>query len=108
MFWYFYFILIFEWISLGDSFGTLVISSAILLPIETPVAYDFFLITLFEAVFIAFVADVLALSRSFWPYSLLNFLPMFLAREKNPYPFKYILSLGSVEYLIFIMVVLFN
>ena len=38
----------------------------------------------------------------FWPYLLLKFLPMFFAKDKNPYPFSYILSLGSIEYLIFI------
>ena len=27
---------------------------------------------------------------------------MFLAKDKNPYPFTYILSLGSTEYLFFI------
>ena len=27
---------------------------------------------------------------------------MFLVNDKNPYPFTYILSFGSIEYLIFI------
>ena len=33
---------------------------------------------------------------------LLKFLLMFLTKDKNAYPFVYILSLGSIEYLIFI------
>ena len=33
---------------------------------------------------------------------------IFLANDKNLYPFTYILSLGSIEYLIFIMAVLSN
>ena len=51
-----------------------------------------------EAVFIASVADFLAVSTSFFPYLLL----ILLAKDINPYPFTYILSLGSNEYLIFI------
>ena len=56
----------------------LVILSATLLPIKPPVASAVFLIALFEAVFIASVVDFLALSRSFWPYLLLKFVPFFL------------------------------
>ena len=44
---------------------TLVILSAILLPINSPVASAVFWIALFDAVFIASVVDFLALSRSF-------------------------------------------
>ena len=33
---------------------------------------------------------------------------MFLAKDKNVNPFTYILPLGSIEYHIFIMAVLFN
>ena len=54
--------------SVGDFFKTLVILSAILLPIKSPVASTVFRIALFEAVFIAFVLDFLALTRHFWPY----------------------------------------
>ena len=32
---------------------------------------------------------------------------MFLAKDKNPYPFTYILSLGSIEYLYLITIVKF-
>ena len=49
-----------------DGFSdTLVILSAVLLPIKSPVASAVFWIALFEAVFIASVADFLVLSRSF-------------------------------------------
>ena len=52
--------------SFGDFFlETLVILSAILLPIKSPVASAVFWIALFEAVFIASAVDFLALSRSF-------------------------------------------
>ena len=36
------------------------------------------------------------------------FLPTFLANDKNPYPFTNIVSLGSTEYLIFIIATLSN
>ena len=49
-------------------FEKLVILSANLLPIKSPVASAVFLISLFEAVFFAPVVDFLALSRSFWLY----------------------------------------
>ena len=70
----------------------LVILPAILLSIKSPVASAVFLIALFEAVFIASVVDYLALSRSLWLYLLVKLLPMFLTKDKNPYPFTYILS----------------
>ena len=88
--------------SLLDFLETFVILSTILLPTKSPVASAVFWITLFEAVFIASVVDFLAVSISFWLYLLLKFLLIFLAKEKNPYPFTYILSLGSSEYLVFI------
>ena len=81
----------------------LVILSAILLPIKSLVVSAVFWIALLEAVFIASVADFLAESKLFYSYLLLKFLPIFLAKDKNPYPFTYILSLGSIEYLIFII-----
>ena len=40
--------------------------------------------------------------------TLFVFLPIFLANDKTSYPFTYILSLGSTEYLIFILAILFN
>ena len=46
-------------------FETIVILSAILLPIKSQVASAVFWIALFEAVFMASVVDFLALSRSF-------------------------------------------
>ena len=46
-------------------FEALVILSAILLPIKSPVASPIFLIALFEAVFTEFVVDFFAISRSF-------------------------------------------
>ena len=92
-----------------NSVEILVILFAILLSLRSPVASEVFWITHFEAVFIASVEDFLALSRSFWLYLLLRFLTtlagcvsMFLAQDKNPYTFIYILSFGSVKYLIFI------
>ena len=59
--------------SLEYFFETLVILSAVLLPIKSAVASAVFWIALFEAVFIASAVDVLALSRSFWLYLLLKF-----------------------------------
>ena len=55
----------------------LVILLAILLQIKSPVASAGFWIAFFDAGFIASVADVLALSKSFWTYLLLKLLPMF-------------------------------
>ena len=62
---FFFFLLL---LLLEGFFETLVILSAILLPIKSPVASAVFWIALFEAVFIASVVEFLALSRSFWPY----------------------------------------
>ena len=84
-------------------FDMLVVLSAILLPIKSPVAYAVFWTALCDAVFIASLADFLAVSINFWLYLLLKFLSMFLAKDKNPYPLTYILSHGSIEYLIFII-----
>ena len=58
---------------LGDFFEILVILSAILLSIKSQVASAVFWIDLFEAVFIAFVADFLALARAFEYIFFLNF-----------------------------------
>ena len=52
---------------------TLVISSAILLPMKSTVASAVFWIALFDAVFIATVVDFFSLSICFWPYLLLRF-----------------------------------
>ena len=51
--------------SVGDLFETIVILSAVLLAIKSPVASAAFWIALFEAVFIASFVDFFALSRSF-------------------------------------------
>ena len=56
--------------SLVDFYETLVILSAILLPIKSPVTSAFFLIVLFEVVSIASVVDI---SRSFRHIYYLNF-----------------------------------
>ena len=77
-------------------FETLVILSAILLPIKSPVA------SFWRSFYCIYCRFFLALSRSFWRYFLLKFLPRFLAEDKNPYPFTYIRSRGSAEYLILI------
>ena len=66
----------------------------------SPVASAVFYIAFFDAVFNASVVDFLAVWISFWLYLLLKFLSM----EKNPYPLTYTLSLGSIEYLIFIII----
>ena len=58
--------------TLSDFFETLVILSAILLPIKSPVASAIFWIALFQAVFIVSVVDFLAVSKRFWPYLLLK------------------------------------
>ena len=65
-----------------DFFKTLVILSSILLPIKSLVVSAVFWINLFEASFYCIHCRFLALSRSFWPYLLLKFLPMFFAKDK--------------------------
>ena len=69
-------------------FETLVILLAILLPIKSPVASAVFSIALFKAVLNSSVTDCLAWLRRFWIYLslkfLLIFLPIFLAKDKNP------------------------
>ena len=64
--------------------------SGILLQIKSPVVIAVFLIALFEEVFVEFLVDYLAVSRNIWLYILLKFLLMFLAKDKNSYPFTYI------------------
>ena len=62
----------------ADFFETLVILSAILLPIKSPVASAIFSIAVFEAVSIASIVDFLALSRIFFDHiCCLNFYPCF-------------------------------
>ena len=56
-----------------DCFDMLVILSAILLPIKSPVASAVLWIARCDAVFIAFVVDFLAVSIIFCPYLLLKF-----------------------------------
>ena len=70
--------------SFADFFETLVILSEIFLLIKSSVFSAVFWIALFDAVFIASFVDFLALSTSFWPYLLLKFSPVFLAKYKNP------------------------
>ena len=72
----------FECKSVEDIFETLVILSAVLLPIKSTVDSAVFLIDLFQAVFIASVADFLALPTSFGLYLVLMF---------------FCLSLGSIK-----------
>ena len=86
---------------LSDFFFEIVVIS---LPTKSPVASAVFFIALLEAVFIASVADFLAVSTSFFPYLLL----ILLAKDMNPYFFTYILSLGSIEYLILYNGIAFN
>ena len=94
--------------SIEDFFETLVILSAILLPIKSPVASAVFLDCSFWSSFYCICVDFFVLSRHFWLCLLLKCLPMFFSKYKNPYPFTYILFLDWIEYLIFIMTVLFN
>ena len=71
----------------GEPLDTVVVLSAILLPIKSSVDSAVFWIALFEAVLSAFVADYLVLSISFWLYLLKlffpNVFPIFLAKVKN-------------------------
>ena len=90
-----------------DFSETVVILSAILLLIKSSVTSAVFRIVLFKAVFIASVAVFFPYQEVFDDIYCLNFYPFF-AKDKNPYPFTYILSLGSIEYLILIMTVLSN
>ena len=91
-----------------DFLETLVILSAIVLPIKSLVASDVFQIALFEAVFISSFVTFLHCQEVFDHIYFLSVLPMLFAKDKKPYPFTYILSLGLIGYLIFIMTVLFN
>ena len=65
-----------------DFFETLVILSAILLLIKSPVASAVFWIVLFEAVFIAFVVDFLHYQEIFDRIYCLNFYPCFSQKTK--------------------------
>ena len=82
--------------SFEDFFERFVVLSAMLLSIKSLVVSAGFSIALFEAVFIASVVDFLAALKRFWLYSLPKSLPLLLAKDKNPYPFTLILSLGSI------------
>ena len=61
----------------GEPLDTVVVLSAILLPIKSSVVSAVFWIALFEAVLSAFVPDYLALSIRFWLHLLKFFFPMF-------------------------------
>ena len=65
--------------SFADFFDMLVVLSAILLLIKSPVPSAVFWIALFDAVSIASVVDFLVLSRSFWPYLFLKLLATLFA-----------------------------
>ena len=74
-----------------EFFDSFVILLANLLSIKSPVAFAGFWIALFEAVLKAVVADCLTLSKScciyhssFYLCIYPNFLPIFLAEDKNP------------------------
>ena len=67
-----------------------ILKAILLLPIKSLVAFAVFRIAFFQAVFSASVIEFLALSKSFLLYLLLRFLPIFLAKDKNPKPFTYI------------------
>ena len=71
-----------------------VILSAILIPIESPVAS-----TRLEAVFAASILVFVVVSFNFLPY----LSPNFLANHNKLYPLTYFLYFGSVEYLIFLL-----
>ena len=71
----------FSALTVFDAFVTL---SAILLSIKSPVASVVFGFALFEAAFVVFAVDFLALLRDFWLYLLFRFLPIFFAKDKNP------------------------
>ena len=77
-----------------DFFKTHVTLSAILLTIISPVVSAVFWIAFSEAV-------LLHLSHIFLHYLLPNFFQIFPANDKNPWPFTYIQSLGSIESHIF-------
>ena len=79
-----------------DFFETIVTLSAILLPIKSHVASAVFWIALFEAAFIASVVDLLALSRSFWPYYLKFYTASVISRCGTFSPFFSLVTLISV------------
>ena len=92
----------FEWNSVEcssaeDFFETLVILSVILLPIKSTVAstvlnYSFW--RSFYCIHCRFFSAVKTFLTIF-------IAQMFFAKDKNPYLFPYIISLGLIEYLIF-------
>ena len=74
-------------LSFDDFFETLIILSAILLPIKSSVASAIFWIALFDAVFIASVVDYLAISGSFWLYLLLKFFTYVISKRQKSISF---------------------
>ena len=72
-----------------ESFEAFVILLAALLPIKSPVASPVFLIVFFEVVLSTSAVDFLTLSRRFWLYLPLTFLPIFSSKDKTPRPFTY-------------------
>ena len=76
-----------------DFFDALVILSAILLPIKSPVAFAVSLSIFLPAV----LANVLLTSIHLSIKDLLYLSLKFLPKDIKPYPFTYLLSLGSIE-----------
>ena len=81
-------------------FETFVVLSTFLLPNKLPVLSAVFSIAFFKSVCIASVAtlfalDLLTLQEGFWQYLFFQFLPIFLANDKDPQSFTY--TLGSIE-----------
>ena len=99
----------------GEVFETLVILSAILFPIKSPVASAVFWIAVFEAVLSASVAACLAWSRSSWLYLLSKFylyfyqyfFPYFWQKTKIHSLLK-ILDFGWIEYRVIFYMLYFN
>ena len=73
--------------------GFAVILSAILLPIKSPVDFAVFLSIFLPAVLANFLLTLVPLSIK----DLLYLSLKFLAKDVKPYPFTYLLSLGSTQ-----------
>ena len=80
-------------LTLSSFCGFDVILSAILLPIKSPVAFLVSLSIFLPAVLAKVLFQSIPLSIKDLPYLSLKFL----AKDIKPYPFTYLLSLGSIE-----------
>ena len=69
------------------------ILSAILFPINSPVASAALLTNFLVAIYRASTRVFVAVPNNRFPY----FIDRFLASDKNPYPLTYFLVLGSIE-----------